>query len=266
MYVGGYFSQYSGVTSNRLIKLTSGFTVDTSFNVGAGLNSNTTNQPVGLISDITDGVYVYGYFTTYSGVSANRLVRLTSTGEINPDWVIGTGFNASITTAYKVLEDKLLIFGTFTEFNGLSVPNGLIVLNANGSVYRTFSGNYVNVFTIGNRFYGNLVNGVTEFIDDESLPILAPQTIIANAGTKYYGINILKNEAWSVSKVDLGYGTDWIDITTTSDTGAGECVIRIEQKAEQTPPTVYQPRYMILRFNFDNIYRDVLITQNGLQE
>jgi len=266
MYVGGYFSQYSGVTSNRLIKLTSGFTVDTSFNIGAGLNSNTTNQPVGLISDGDGGIYVYGHFTTYSGVSANRFTKLLPTGQINPDFHIGTGFNASISTAYKVLNDKILIYGTFTQFNGLSVSNGLIVLNPNGSVYRTFDGNYVNVFTIGNRFYGNLANGVTELIDDESLATLSIESIIANAGVKYYGINVLKNIPWSVSKVDLGDGTDWITLMTTSGDRASECVIRVEEKATQAAPQVYQSRYMSIRFNFDGIYRDVLITQTGLEQ
>ena len=266
MYVGGYFSTYSGITSNRIIKLTAGGTVDTSFNVGTGLNSNTSNQPVGLISDGDGGVYVFGYFTTYSGITANRLTKLLPTGQIDPNFNIGNGFNGPVITAYKVLNDKLLISGTFTSFNGLTVSNGTIVLNSDGSIYRTFSGNYNNIFTIGNRFYGNLNNGVTELIDDESLPTISPTTIIANAGVKYYGINILKNFNWSVTKIDLGYGTDWIDITTPSGTRATEVVIRIEEKATQSAPQVYQPRYMILRFNFDGIYREVTIVQNGLEQ
>ena len=84
MYVGGYFSTYYGVTSNRIIKLNSDFTIDTTFDVGTGLNSNTSTQPVGLISDGSDGVFVYGHFTTYNGVSANRLTKLLPTGEVDP--------------------------------------------------------------------------------------------------------------------------------------------------------------------------------------
>jgi hypothetical protein len=265
LYVGGYFTGFSGTVSNRLIKLTSGFTVDSSFNVGAGLNSNTSNQPVGLVADVDDGVFVYGFFTTYSGQSANRLVRLTSTGQIHPNWYIGSGFNNSISSVYKVLNDKLLVYGPYTQFNGLSVPNGLLVLNPDGSIYRNFNGNYVNVFTIGNRFYGNLANGVTELIDDEELPILSSNSIIANAGAKYYSVNVLKNVNWSVSAVDAGYGTDWVEITTPSGTSSSEIVFRVNDKTNQTVPDLYQPRYVILRFDFDGIYRDVLITQNGLQ-
>lgn len=266
MYVGGYFSTYSGVTSNRIIKLTSGFTVDTSFNVGAGLNSNTSTQPVGLISDGSDGVYVFGHFTTYSGISANRLTKLLPTGQIDPNFNIGTGFNASIVTAFKVLDDKLLLSGTFTEFNGLSVSNGIIVLNSNGSIYRTFSDNYSNIFTIGNKFYGNLVNGNTVLIDDENTPILSTYSIFANPAVKYYGVKILKPQTWSVTKVDLGFGTDWITILNSQGDTLGECTFRVDEKVSQIPPTVYEPRYMTLRFNFNGTYREVLVTQNGLEQ
>jgi len=265
LYVGGYFTGFSGTVSNRLIKLTSGFTVDSSFNVGAGLNSNTSNQPVGLVADVDDGVFVYGFFTTYSGQSANRMVRLKKTGQIHPDWYIGSGFNNSISSVYKVLNDKLLVYGPYTQFNGLSVPNGLLVLNPDGSIYRNFNGNYVNVFTIGNRFYGNLANGVTELIDDEELPILSSNSIIANAGAKYYSVNVLKNLDWSVTTVDLGYGTDWVTITTPTGTTSSEVVFRVEDKSSQSAPDLYEPRYMYLRFDINGVYRDVLITQNGLE-
>lgn len=266
MYVAGYFTGFSSTSSNRIVKLTSGFTVDSSFNVGTGLNSNVSNQPVGLISDGADGVYVFGYFTTYSGISQNRFTKLLPTGQIDPEFKVnfGTGFNNYIVSAYKVLGDKILIFGTFTQFNGLSVPNGLIVLNPNGSIYRTFNGNYVNVFTIGGRFYGNAANGNTVLIDDEDLPILSTYSIIANAGVKYFSVNILKNQAWSASTVDLGYGTDWITIMTPSGTSSSEFVFRVEDKTNQSAPDLYQPRYLTIRFNFDGILRDVLVTQNGL--
>lgn len=266
MYVGGYFSSYNGTSSNRIIKLSGTGAVDTSFNVGTGLNSNTTNQPVGLISDGNDGVYVYGHFTTYSGISANRFTKLLPTGQIDPTFNIGTGFNASVVTAFKVLDDKLMVYGTFTQFNGLSVPNGIIVLNSNGGVYRTFSGNYVNVFTIGDRFYGNLANGNTELIADESLPILSTDTIITNAGVKYYGINVLKNQSWTITPIDLGYGTSWVTILTNAGTGVSEVVIRVEEKESQSAPEVYQSRFMNLRFNFNGVYRDVTIIQNGLEQ
>jgi hypothetical protein len=263
MYVGGYFSTYAGVAANRIIKLNTNGSVDTSFDYGSGLNSNTSNQPVGLISDDNDGIYIYGYFTTYSGQVVNRICKVLPTGSLNPLFVIGVGFNNAVYSGAKVLGDKLLLQGFFTTYNGLTA-NRAIILNGDGSVYRTFDKEYLNIFTMGNRFYGNLLNGDTELITDETLPILSTNSIIANAGMKYYGIDVLKNEAWTLSKLDLGYGTDWVTLLTTSGTGAGEVLIRIEDKTNQTAPALNNPRYIDLLFNFNGSYRSVRIMQNGL--
>ena len=263
MYVGGYFSSYAGVAANRIIKLSSNGAVDTSFDYGSGLNSNSANQPVGLISDGADGIYIYGYFTTYSGQAANRIVKVLPTGDIDPTFVSVNGFNNAVYSGVKVLGDKLLLQGFFTSYNGLTA-NRSIILNTDGSVYRTFDKEYLNIYTMGNRFYGNLLNGDTELIADETLPILSTNSIIANAGMKYYGIGVLKNQAWTLSKIDLGYGIDWVTLSTTSGTGAGEAVIRIEDKTNQTAPALNNPRYMDLVFNFNGSYRSVRITQTGL--
>jgi hypothetical protein len=241
--------------------------MDISFVIGTGLNSSTTEN-VGLIGDVNNGVYAYGSFTLYSASTiANRIIRLTTSGKVNSDWYVGTGFNGTVLEVEKVLGDRLLISGSFTSFNGITLTNGLIVLNANGTIYRTFTQNYKNIFTIDKRFYGNLVNGSTELICDETLPTFSPERlIIVNSGVKYYTINILKNEPWSVSKVDIGFGTSWVNITTTSGVSSGECVIRVEEKVSQSPPQVYQSRSIILRFNFNGVIRDFSVTQNGLEQ
>lgn len=262
MYVGGYFTSYAGVAANKIIKLSSNGAIDTSFDYGSGLNS-VGNQPVGLISDGADGIYIYGYFTTYSGQVANRIVKVLPTGDIDTTFVSVSGFNNSVYSGVKVLGDKLLLQGFFTSYNGLTA-NRSIILNTDGSVYRTFDKEYLNIYTIGNRFYGNLLNGDTELIADESLPLLSTNSIISNAGMKYYGIGVLKNQAWTLSKIDLGYGTDWVTLLTTSGTGSGEVVIRIEDKTNQTAPALNNPRYMDLVFNFNGSYRSVRITQTGL--
>ncbi len=262
MYVGGYFTFYAGVAANKIIKLSSNGAIDTSFVYGTGLNS-VGNQPVGLISDGNDGIYIYGYFTTYSGQAANRICKVLPTGQIDTSFLSLSGFNAGVYSGAKVLGDKILLQGFFTTYNGLTA-NRSIVLNADGSVYRTFDKEYLNIYTIGDRFYGNLLSGNTEMISDEALPILSTNSIIANAGMKYYGINILKNQSWTLSTIDLGWGTDWVTLLTTSGTGAGEALIRIEDKTNQTAPALNNPRYMDLLFNFNGIYRSVRITQIGL--
>ena len=269
MYVSGYFSNYSGVSKNRLVKLTSGGTIDETFNIGAGLNSS-SSEYVRLLSDGNEGVYVTGFFTTYSGITVNRMTKLNSNGQINTNFKSVSGFSSSVRTIYSVMNDKVLVAGSvaasdFGTYNGLNLKCGL-VLNNDGSIYRTFNGYYKNIYANGSKFYGNLANGATQLIADETLPTLSLDSIVSNAGVKYFSVNILKNQPWTLSKLDLGYDTDWVTLLTPEGDGVGECVIRVEEKATQSAPEVYQPRYLDLLFNFDGVYRSVRIIQNGLEE
>mgnify|MGYP007100047520 CR=1 FL=1 len=266
MYVSGYFSQYSGVTANRIIKLTSGGTIDTSFSAGTGLNSSTT-QTVGLIGSENDSVFVYGYFTQYSGstgttkFSNNRITKLLPNGLKDETFVNGSGFNGGIVLGKRVYNDKLLFGGFFTQYAGQVTNTGsfnYVLVNENGSIYRTIPNDYLNVFNIGGYFYANKSNGNTELIFDETVPTIDRDGIIANAGVKFYGINILKDLEWSATKINLGDNTDWVEVLTPFGNGFGECLIKIQ------PNTTSNTRHMWIKFQFEDHFRTVLITQNGL--
>jgi uncharacterized delta-60 repeat protein len=72
--VGGQFTSYNGTTSNYIIRLNSNGTIDNTFNIGAGFDnvaSTITIQPDGKI-------LVGGYFTSYSGVTSNNIIRLNN--------------------------------------------------------------------------------------------------------------------------------------------------------------------------------------------
>jgi hypothetical protein len=53
--------------------------------------------------------------------------------------------------------------GGFTSYNGTS-SNGTIVLNSDGTVYKTFTNSYAAVFTIGNKLFGQLTNQPIQLI------------------------------------------------------------------------------------------------------
>lgn len=117
----------------------------------------------------------------------------------------------------------------------------------------------------------NLFNDIFEWSpysigDGSSVPTISRTGITANAGWKYYDINILKNKSWSIAKVDTGDDVDWVTITTeTSGFGATEIVILIEEKASQVPPAVYLSRTMNLVITIDEVDYTVVIVQNGLE-
>jgi uncharacterized delta-60 repeat protein len=159
MYITGYFNSYNGtLVSQGITKLLSTGTIDTSFTGGTGFNTGGF-QPNGLmrISGETS-FYSFGYFTTYSGISANRIIKLNSDGTQDMSFNSGTGFNNVVYSGYIIWTDKLLLSGIFTSYNGTS-SNGTIILNSDGTIYQTFNNLYLGVFFIGNKLYGQQ-NGI----------------------------------------------------------------------------------------------------------
>jgi uncharacterized delta-60 repeat protein len=77
--VGGAFTSYNGTDSNRIIRLNSDGSIDSTFNIGTGFNDDVRYIDV----ESNSRIYVGGVFTTYNGVSSNRIIRLNMNGSSN---------------------------------------------------------------------------------------------------------------------------------------------------------------------------------------
>ena len=113
--VGGGFTTYNGATENRIIRLNSNGTKDTSFNTGTGFNDYVFSialQPDGKI-------LVGGGFTTYNGAAENRVVRLNPDGTKDNSFNTGTGFNSSVQSIALQPDGKILIGGSFITYKEL---------------------------------------------------------------------------------------------------------------------------------------------------
>ena len=75
-YIGGQFTTFSGESQNRLIRLNSDGSKDTSFNIGTGFNS----EVYGITLQSDGKILVAGAFTGFTGVAQSRLIRLNSDG------------------------------------------------------------------------------------------------------------------------------------------------------------------------------------------
>lgn len=132
--VGGDFTSYNGTTSNRLIRLNSNGTIDTSFNISNGFN--------GIVKAIevqTDGkILVGGDFTTFNGTTKRALVRLNSDGSIDNYFYIGVGPNNNVNAINIQSDGKILIGGLFSTFNNTSYKN-LVRLLSGGSIDTSFN-------------------------------------------------------------------------------------------------------------------------------
>jgi uncharacterized delta-60 repeat protein len=132
--VGGEFSLYSGSSARYIARVNTDGTLDTTFTTGTGFNAY-----VSTIVTASDGkIYAAGNFTTYSGSTANRVIRINSNGTYDRTFNTGTGFNNVVNYIDTDLSGKLLVAGTFTTYSGSAV-NRIARINTDGTLDTTFN-------------------------------------------------------------------------------------------------------------------------------
>lgn len=143
-------------TDYSIIRQTAGTdgTENTTFgtNIGTGFGS----QLFGVGSDSNDNVYYTGGFTSFNGNTRNRLVKTDSDGTEDTAFYtnLGSAFGGATYSAYCQSDDKILVGGFFTSFNG-NTRNRLVRLNSDGTEDTAF---YTN---LGSGF-NNLVTQAIE--------------------------------------------------------------------------------------------------------
>ena len=131
---GGQFSTYSGSSSSGLVRINTDGTRDTTFNVGVGTGAIVYG--IGIQSD--GKIIANGAFTSYSGSSINRIMRLNTNGTLDTTYNVGTGFNADTYTLKLQPDEKAIVLGTFSLYSGSSIT-GIVRINTNGTRDTTFN-------------------------------------------------------------------------------------------------------------------------------
>jgi len=127
--IGGVFTSYRGTTQNRITRLNSDGTRDTSFTIGTGFSSGIVNA----IAIQADGkIIAGGSFTNYDGTTQNRITRLNSDGTRDTSFTIGTGIAGTVNTIAIQSDGKIIIGGNFTFYNG-AAQNYIVRLNSDGT-------------------------------------------------------------------------------------------------------------------------------------
>lgn len=166
--LGGRFITFNGVSYNRMIRLNTDGSIDTSFSIGIGFDKNV--YAIALQSD--NKLIVGGTFLNYGGVSAKRILRLNSNGGLDTTFTSGAGFsNGEIRTILVQPDDRVLLGGTFSgTYNGIAVKRMLRLLssgiydttfsvNLNGTLFSACFTPNSNII-IGGSF--NSVSGITK--------------------------------------------------------------------------------------------------------
>ena len=137
--VGGDFTQYNNVSvRNRIIRLNSNGTIDFTFTVGTGPNNRVKVVTLETPNDNSSKIFIGGDFTTYSGVSRNRISKLNTNGTLDTGFTVGTGFNNTLNEITVQSDGKILCGGEFTSYSDTSI-NRIIRLNTDGTIDTSFN-------------------------------------------------------------------------------------------------------------------------------
>ena len=156
--IGGTFTTYNGVSRSGVARLNSDGTLDATFATGTGFSGGVVN---GLAVQADGKVIAVGTFSGYNGSTANKVVRLGTTGALDGTFNVGTGPNAAVYAVSLDAAGRAVIGGGFATVNGTSRP-GIARLTTTGAVDVTFDpGSGVNnsVFAVRHAHDGRILIG-----------------------------------------------------------------------------------------------------------
>lgn len=137
----GDFHRANGMRTNGIARFNADGSIDSSFIFGSGANA-----AILTVALQNDGkIVIGGAFTSFNGISVNRVVRLNSDGTPDSTFNQTTTLNGQVNTLLILPDGKFLVGGEFS----ISFSR-LIKLNSDGSFDSTIFGFEGKIFTIIN--------------------------------------------------------------------------------------------------------------------
>ncbi len=126
----GTFSAFNGVPANRIVRLNLDGSVDNSFNVGSGANSEIISI---RYNATTNKIVIGGTFTSFNGKTASGVNLLNADGS-NVTTFNAQAITGGITNFVGQLNNgKIIVSGSFNKY-GDYLRQGFMVLEANGQL------------------------------------------------------------------------------------------------------------------------------------
>jgi uncharacterized delta-60 repeat protein len=132
--LGGNFTKYNDVTTNKIVRIFSNGEIDNSFYTGEGFDG----QIYTLAIQSDQKIIAAGSFTRYNKINAGKIIRLLPDGSKDMNFNIGSGADSTIDAILIQPDGKILVGGHFKTFNGLPFA-GLVRLNVDGSIDPSFN-------------------------------------------------------------------------------------------------------------------------------
>ena len=129
--VVGDYSDYNGTPAGYIVRLNSDGTIDGGFTTGVGFN----NSPQTLILQSDLKMVIVGGFNDYNGTSCNGIVRLNSDGTPDTTYITntGTGFPGGTYDIDIQADGKVIVVGSFNQYNGTFIGNNIVRINTDGT-------------------------------------------------------------------------------------------------------------------------------------
>jgi|GEM_PF-5360790 len=140
--VGGDFTTVDGTARNKIARLNSDGTLDTSFDSGAGISTMFSGVDYGgtvraFDFDSSGKIIVGGNFNTVDGTARNNIARLNSDGTLDTTFDPGTGMDGIVSAIAIDENDQIVVGGWFNSVDG-TARNNIARLNSDGSLDTTF--------------------------------------------------------------------------------------------------------------------------------
>ncbi len=150
--LAGQFTNSGNIPRNRIARVLPNGQLDLNFNRNAG---SFKKWEIGYTTHITKQssgkMLVAGYFDLYNDINTSGVARINQDGSIDESFRTSTGDNAGIFDIQSQMDDRVIVMGVFTHFNG-TARNRITRLKSNGSTDSTFnvgSGFDAQVYTAG---------------------------------------------------------------------------------------------------------------------
>lgn len=126
--VAGGFSSFNNANTGNIIRLNSNGTLDNTF------QQNTSGFAFAMTQQRDGKIIVGGTLSSQNGMSIGNLVRMDSTGNIDTAFssALGRGFSSIVRAISVQSDDKILVAGNFSNFNGAGAGR-VVRLNPNGT-------------------------------------------------------------------------------------------------------------------------------------
>ena len=244
--VGGLFKTYNGTSRNSLARLNSDGSLDNTFNIGTGVQTDQVLDKEGIVTGIAvqpdSKLIIVGEFKTYNGIKANNIARVNADGSMDTAFtdssLLTPGTDSLVNTVVLQPDGKILIGGIFLGYNNRLRPI-LARINSNGTIDDTFdtSGSGVGlnervesilVQPDGKIFVGGMFTqydttalpvGVARFLpatggliafDGDVPPFFSQSVFSVNEGVSNAAITLkrqLGNDGRTVAQVTFGSGS-----------------------------------------------------------